>query len=95
MQNARPSAVQVAAVPVIFYLFDLIWFDGYDLSALPLLARKSVLHRAIVFDDPIRFSEHLDEEERSRSAPLARRVGRASSRRRPRLPTRTGARTTG
>ena len=62
MQNARPTAAQVAAVPVAFYLFDLLWFDGYDLSALPLLARKSVLHRAIAFDDPIRFSEHLDEE---------------------------------
>jgi DNA ligase D-like protein (predicted ligase) len=62
MQNARPSAAQVAAVPVFFYLFDLIWFDGYDLSALPLLARKSVLRRAIDFEDPIRFSEHLDEE---------------------------------
>jgi bifunctional non-homologous end joining protein LigD len=62
MQNARPSAAQVAAVPVLFYLFDLIWFDGYDLSALPLLARKSMLRRAIAFEDPIRFSEHLDEE---------------------------------
>jgi hypothetical protein len=62
MQNARPSAAQVAAVPVVFYLFDLMWFDGYDLSALPLLARKSVLRRAIVFGDTIRFSEHLDEE---------------------------------
>jgi bifunctional non-homologous end joining protein LigD len=62
MQNARPSAAQVAAVPVVFYLFDLIWFDGYDLSALPLLARKSVLHDALVFTDPIRLSEHLDEE---------------------------------
>jgi bifunctional non-homologous end joining protein LigD len=62
MQNSRPSAAQVAAVPVIFYLFDLIWFDGYDLSALPLLSRKSVLRRAIAFEDPIRFSEHLDEE---------------------------------
>ncbi|MDQ4107312.1 MAG: non-homologous end-joining DNA ligase [Actinomycetota bacterium] len=62
MQNARPSAAQVAAVPVLFYLFDLIWFDGYDLSALPLLARKSVLRRAIAFEDPIRFSEHLEEE---------------------------------
>ena len=61
MQNARPSAPQVAAVPVIFYLFDLIWFDGYDLSALPLLARKSVLHGALAFTGPIRFSEHLDE----------------------------------
>ena len=62
MQNARPNAAQVAAVPVLFYLFDLVWFDGYDLSALPLLARKSILHRAIVFEDPIRFSEHLEEE---------------------------------
>src|SRR5215208_2323248 len=62
MQNARPSAAQVAAVPVVFYLFDVIWFDGYDLSALPLLARKSVLHGALTFTDPIRFSEHLDEE---------------------------------
>jgi DNA ligase D-like protein (predicted ligase) len=62
MQNARPSAAQIAAVPVFFCLFDLLWFDGFDLSALPLLARKSVLRRAIAFEDPIRFSEHLDED---------------------------------
>jgi bifunctional non-homologous end joining protein LigD len=62
MQNARPNARQVAAVPVLFYLFDLIWFDGYDLSPLPLLARKSILRQAIAFEDPIRYSEHLDEE---------------------------------
>jgi DNA ligase D-like protein (predicted ligase) len=62
MQNARPSAAQVAAVPVFFFVFDLIWFDGYDLSALPLVARKSVLRDAIAFDDPIRFSEHLEQE---------------------------------
>ena len=62
MQNSRPSAALVAAVPVYFYLFDLIWFDGYDLSALPLVARKSVLHEAITFDDPIRYSQHLEED---------------------------------
>ncbi|MGH2528124.1 MAG: non-homologous end-joining DNA ligase [Actinomycetota bacterium] len=62
MQIARPSEAQVAAVPVLFYLFDLIWFDGYDLSALPLLSRKSVLRRAIAFEEPILFSEHLDED---------------------------------
>ena len=62
MQNARPSASNVASVPVYFYLFDLIWLDGYDLSALPLVARKSLLRETFAFDDPIRFSEHLDEE---------------------------------
>jgi bifunctional non-homologous end joining protein LigD len=62
MQNARPSKAQVAAVPVLFYLFDLIWFDGYDLSALTLLTRKSILRSALEFRDPIRFSEHLDED---------------------------------
>lgn len=62
MQNARPSAAQVAAVPVVFYLFDLIWFDGYDLSALPLVTRKEVLRSAVAFEGPIRFSEHLDED---------------------------------
>jgi DNA ligase D-like protein (predicted ligase) len=62
MGNARPSAAQVAAVPVYYYLFDLIWFDDYDLSGLPLVARKALLRDAIRFDDPLRFSEHLDEE---------------------------------
>jgi len=62
MQNARPNAANVASVPVYFYLFDLIWFDGYDLSGLPLVARKQVLAEAVTFADPIRYSEHLDEE---------------------------------
>jgi bifunctional non-homologous end joining protein LigD len=62
MQNARPGVANVAAVPVYYYLFDLIWLDGYDLSALPLVARKSVLRRALGFDDPIRFSDHLDQD---------------------------------
>jgi DNA ligase D-like protein (predicted ligase) len=62
MGNARPTAGQAVATPVFFYLFDLIWFDGYDLSALPLTARKTILREAVTFTDPIRFSEHLDED---------------------------------
>lgn len=49
-------------MPVSFYLFDLIWLDGFDLSALPLLARKSLLREVLPFDDPVRFSEHLEED---------------------------------
>jgi DNA ligase D-like protein (predicted ligase) len=62
MQNRRPSPAQVAALPVFYYLFDLLWLDGYDLMSVPLASRKSVLHTAIAFDDPLRYSEHLDEE---------------------------------
>jgi bifunctional non-homologous end joining protein LigD len=62
MQNSRPNPSQVAAVPVFYYLFDLLWFDGYDLSKLSLLARKSVLRSAIAFDDPLRVSEHADDD---------------------------------
>jgi bifunctional non-homologous end joining protein LigD len=62
MQNAHPNPSQIAATPVSYYLFDLIWFDGYDLSALPLLVRKSLLRSAIAFEDPLRISEHADDD---------------------------------
>jgi hypothetical protein len=40
MQNARPSAALVTGQPVIYYLFDLLWIDGEDLTSLQLLERK-------------------------------------------------------
>src|SRR4051812_30842893 len=46
MQNARPSAANVAAVPVYFYLFDLIWVDGDHPSPLPLVAPQGGLRGA-------------------------------------------------
>jgi DNA ligase D-like protein (predicted ligase) len=62
MQNARPSAALVAQQPVIYYLFDLLWADGRDLRGLPLTERKDALRDAIAFDDPLRYSDHLDED---------------------------------
>src|SRR5881409_2281913 len=62
MQNARPSAALVAAQPVIYYLFDLVWFDGRDLTGLPLTERKDRLRDAIGFADPLRYSDHLEED---------------------------------
>jgi bifunctional non-homologous end joining protein LigD len=62
MQNARPSAALVAAEPVIYYLFDLLWIDGQDLTGLPLTERKDRLRGAIAFADPLRYSDHLEED---------------------------------
>lgn len=62
MQNPRPSTAQVAALPVSYYLFDLLWLEEYDLTSLPLTSRKNVLHEAVAFGDPLRYSDHLEED---------------------------------
>ena len=62
MQNAHPNAATVAAIPVAFYLFDLLWLDGYDLTSMPLTARKDVLRGALTFGGPLLFSAHLEQD---------------------------------
>jgi DNA ligase D-like protein (predicted ligase) len=45
-------------VPVFYYVFDILWLDGYDVRSLPLLTRKRLLRRALTFDDPLRLTAH-------------------------------------
>jgi bifunctional non-homologous end joining protein LigD len=45
-------------VPVYYYVFDLLWLDGYDVRALPLRERKRLLRGALAFGDPIRWTPH-------------------------------------
>lgn len=49
-------------VPVYIYVFDILYFDGYDLTHLPLVTRKSILKKAIPFKDPFRFTIHKNEK---------------------------------
>ena len=45
-------------VPVFYYVFDILWLDGYDVRSLPLRARKSLLRDALSFSDGIRLTPH-------------------------------------
>jgi bifunctional non-homologous end joining protein LigD len=45
-------------VAVYLYLFDCLYYDGADLTGLPLLDRKAVLRDVVWYDDPIRFTRH-------------------------------------
>ncbi|CAI9405787.1 Multifunctional non-homologous end joining protein LigD [Pleomorphomonas sp. T1.2MG-36] len=46
----------------VFYVFDLIYLDGYDLRSLPLIERKTLLEKLIPpGEGVVRFSAHLDE----------------------------------
>lgn len=57
-----PAEARASGVPVYFYVFDCPWLAGYDLRGLPLRQRKRLLHRALTFDDPLRFSPHRNTE---------------------------------
>jgi DNA ligase D-like protein (predicted ligase) len=49
------------SVPVFFYVFDLLWLDGYDVRELPLRTRKPLLRSALTFEDGVRLTPHRNE----------------------------------
>jgi bifunctional non-homologous end joining protein LigD len=51
-----------AAVPVLYYAFDLLYLDGYDLRKLPLAERKKKLASILVMGDSLRYSDHYERE---------------------------------
>ncbi len=53
-----PQRARASGTRVVVYLFDLITLGGFDLTGLPLLARKRVLHAAVDFAGPVRYSTH-------------------------------------
>jgi bifunctional non-homologous end joining protein LigD len=54
----QPSAALLVAVPVVYYLFDVLWADGEDDRPLPLRERKRILHGLLSFDGPLRYTQH-------------------------------------
>jgi bifunctional non-homologous end joining protein LigD len=58
MQIREPERARRSGVPVYYYLFDLLELDGAELRSRPLLERKRILRRAILFHGHIRFTPH-------------------------------------
>ena len=54
------DAVRAArtGVAVRLYLFDCLYYEGVDLTNLPLVDRKKVLRDVVWYDDPIYFTPH-------------------------------------
>ena len=46
---------------IVFYAFDLLHLDGFDLTACPLIKRKALLKRTLPKDNTgrIRFTDHI------------------------------------
>ncbi|MDF2457233.1 MAG: ligase [Cytophagaceae bacterium] len=46
---------------LLFYVFDILWYDGKDLTGLPLTERKAILKSVIPKDRIIHVSEFFEE----------------------------------
>ena len=53
MRTAVPTAHAVRTKPVRFYLFDLLYLDGTDLTPLPYVDRREALQRLHITGDPV------------------------------------------
>jgi DNA ligase D-like protein (predicted ligase) len=61
MGIADPRLARMTGIAVFIYLFDLLAFDGNDLTGLPLRDRKGALKRALSFHGPVRYTPHRNE----------------------------------
>ena len=63
--SALQEELKAGGQNFIYYAFDLLHLDGYDLTRAPLVARKQALKDLLsdyASDSQIRFSEHFEEQ---------------------------------
>lgn len=49
--------------PIFYYVFDIIWMEGYNLKELPLTKRKAILKDLLKGNEVLRFSESFEDGE--------------------------------
>ncbi|MBI4213511.1 MAG: ATP-dependent DNA ligase [Chloroflexi bacterium] len=64
MHLLRPADIKRAdqTIPVVYYIFDLIYADGHDLRRSPLLQRRRLLAQIIATSDRVRLVDFIEEE---------------------------------
>jgi len=63
-QQRRKADIQRASleIPVTYYAFDLLGFEGKDARGLPLSERKRLLRDLLPRAGPVRFLDHIEEQ---------------------------------
>lgn len=59
--SSREEALE-SDVRVYYYLFDCLYVDGHDITGCTLRERKKLLRAALDWDDPLRFTQHRNED---------------------------------
>jgi bifunctional non-homologous end joining protein LigD len=62
MHLTRPADIQRhdAKTPVFYYVFDVLYLDGFDLAKVPLDLRKTTLAQVLLPSSHIRYVDHVD-----------------------------------
>jgi len=58
----NPSLALREKAPITCYFFDLLYFEGFDVRKVPLLARKEMLKKVFFANEIFRYSEHQAEQ---------------------------------
>jgi DNA ligase D-like protein (predicted ligase) len=58
MQVANQTQARRTGITVFHYLFDVVYLDGFDLTAVPLRDRKRLLRASVSFGGPLRYTPH-------------------------------------
>jgi bifunctional non-homologous end joining protein LigD len=62
-QQLQNFATKGESIHLEYYVFDILWLDGKDLTGLTLLERKGILESILPEDDSvIKFSDHIEEK---------------------------------
>ena len=46
---------------LVYYVFDILWLEGHDLTGLPLIRRKEILRRVLPPLNFIKYSDYVEE----------------------------------
>jgi DNA ligase D-like protein (predicted ligase) len=57
-----PKKARQTKIKVYYYVFDVMYFDNYDTTDLPLRTRKKILKNIISFEDEIRYTIHNNSQ---------------------------------
>jgi bifunctional non-homologous end joining protein LigD len=58
----KPSTKLMEQVPIVYYVFDLLYLDGHDLRNVALGQRKELLKKILRDDPRMRYSDHVLEK---------------------------------
>lgn len=62
LQIKVPEEARKSKIAVYYYLFDLLYLDGYETTKLELRNRKKLLKMAFSYEKPLRFTVHRNKE---------------------------------